>query len=203
MFKNKEMKHYNLLHNMEKYGNYSNDLHKKSYKDRRELANYIHENYNTMDETEMKIIAMKCLDINKIKHILLNFEIKNFKQEPFEQLSLDKFKLYAVNIFNRYQHKAGGFCVEDREWIIHDNTSKIHKVAENELMFENTISIIDDNDMETENYLLNLIKQLSYIAENIKIEWKQKHVKKSKVTRVWIWAVDKNKVVSDGNEIGL
>ena len=194
MSKNKEMNHYKLLHNMEKYDNYNNDLYRKSHKDRRFLANYIHDKYNTMDETEMKLLAMKCLDINKIKHILLNFELENFKQTPYEQLSLDKFKLYAINILNRYQCKAGGFCFEDKEWIIHDKESKIHDVAENELLFENTISIADDNDMETENYLHYLIKQLSYIAENIKIEWRPKHVKKSKVTRL---------SMSDDDKVGL
>lgn len=198
-----EMKKYNLLHNLEKHNNYINNVRKKPHTVKKDLAEYIRSNYDTMDETEMKIIAMKCLDVNEIKKTLLFYELKNYKRAPSTIMTLEKFKIHAVNIFNRYQCKAGGFCIEDNEWMVYDKSCIKYDVSENELLFENTICVVDNDDIETDIFITYLIKQLNHVATNIYTEFRQKQEHKSKVIKLLIWATDTNQVISDDGTIGL
>jgi len=195
-----EMKKYNLMHLLEKQRNYKNEEPNKSQDEKQQLAQYIHKNYNNMDEIEMKTIALKCLDINEIKKTLLFFELQNYICTP-KQMSLSEFKNETMIIFNKYQSKAGGFLLEDNEWLIHDNTSSRHEVKENELLFENTINAHDMDDGETNTYLKYLIKRLNSLSKNIDVELRQKDNDNSKMISLLIWAVDRNKKVT--HVIGL
>jgi len=189
----KEMKKYNLLHILEKQTNYQNNINLKESQESQELANYIHKNYYKMDEIELKLIALKCIDLNEVKRIILSYELKNYKPEQKNgTMSLNKFKIHAFKLFNRYQCKAGGFYIEDNEWIMHDNTSVKYEVDNNELLFENTISVVDENDNESEYFLEYLVKRLNLIADNIDVELRQKQNEHSKVINVLLWVTDKN-----------
>ena len=133
-----EMKRYSLLHSLEKITNYQNNVTDNT--NSHELAEYIHDNYHKMDEIELKIIALKCMDLNDFKRIILSYELRNFKpNQKIETMTLNKFKTHALKLLNRYQCKAGGFLIEDNEWCVHDNTSVKYEVEKNELLFENTI----------------------------------------------------------------
>lgn len=195
-----EMKKYNFMHNLEENSNYNNNIDQKNKQDKQELAEYINKNYNKMDDVERKLIAIKCLDTNEIKKTLLLFELKNYKQKPEISMSLSKFKLHALEIFNRYQCKAGGFLIEDNDWIVHDSTSIYHEVELNELLFENTIDPDDINDNESDIFLKYLVKRLNSIAENIDVELR--HRTEKKIIKLLIWATDKN-VESSKDVIGL
>ena len=187
-----EMKKYKIMHNLEKYKNYKNEVYTKSLDEKLQLAKYIHKNYNNMDEIEMKKVVLKCLDMNDIKKILLLYELKNNPSIP-KQMSLNEFKSKVVNIFNKYQSKAGGFLLEDNEWIIHDHTSSRYEVREHELLFENTINTHDMDDNDTNMYLKYLMQKLSSLSENINVELRHKNNHNSKMVNLLIWAIDKNK----------
>ena len=193
----KEMKKYNLMHVMDDGKNYANMIHSYSKDVKQELAEYIHTNYNSMDETEMKTIALKCLDMNEIKKILLSFELKNYKHKHLSQkMSLNEFTNEAMILFKRYQSKAGGFLLEDSEWIVYDNTTTKYEVSENELLFENTINTCDIDDDETTRYLDYIVKRLNSFAKNIYVEWRQKRNNHSRVMSLLIWITDKDKNIS-------
>jgi len=196
----KEMKKYNFMHDLDEKAIYCTNIDQKSKKGKQELAEYINKNYNKMDDVEKKLNVLKCLDTNEVNKILLLFELKNYKQTSQKTMSLEEFKLKAFRIFNRYQSKAGGFLIEDREWIVHDSTSIKHEVELNELLFENTIDPSDVDDIETDAFLKYLVRKLNSIAKNINVELRQKH--KKKIINLLIWVTDKN-VESAKDVIGL
>lgn len=184
----KEMKHYHHLHQIEQCKNYNNKIHKMKNDDKNTLAEYIHNNYDKLDETEMKIIVLKCLDQNSIKKILLSFELENYQELPVENMSLTDFTIKAQKILQRYQCRAGGFNVEDIEWIIHKVGSIDHEVMDNEILFVNTIAVCDEEDDELEEYLNNIIKRLNSIAKNIIVEIREDRGKRN--NHLLIWATD-------------
>ncbi len=186
-----EMKQYSLLHRLERETNYQNNISNDT--NSQELAKYIHENYYKMDEVELKVIALKCMDLNEFKRIILSYELKNYKPEQkIKTMSLDKFKTHVLKLLNRYQCKAGGFLIEDNEWSVHDNTSVKYEVEKNELLFENTISVVDEDDNEADCFLEYLVKRLNLIADNIDVILRQKQNEHSKVISLLLWAIDKN-----------
>ena len=100
-------------------------------------------------------------------------------------------KKQAFKIINRYHWKAGGFKIEDSEWILHKHDSKLYDVLSNELLFENTLDRSDVDDEETERYMDHLTRHLNYLSKNIEVEYRYKNTKE-KIVRVLVWATDKN-----------
>jgi len=192
----KEMKQYHHLHQIEQCKNYNNKVHTMKEDNKTELADYIHTNYNTMDEIEMKTIALKCLDQNSIRKILLSFELENYQEQPVENMSLTDFTIKARKILQRYQCRAGGFNIEDTEWIVHQAGSIDHEVMDNEILFVNTIAVCDEEDDELEEYLNNIIKRLNSIATNITVEIREDRGKRN--NHLLIWATDTTQEVVIG-----
>jgi hypothetical protein len=192
-----EMKKYNLMHQLEYYKNYDinnkgNDLESEDF------ANYLYNNYNKMDEIELKKNVLKCISLNNIKKVLLDFELSHHKFIP-TKMTLTDFLSKAKIIFNRYQGKAGGFLLEDNEWSVHESKSEEFYVKLNELLFVNTLDETDCDNYETEQYLKKLTRKLNTIAENIKVELRYKNEKKNCL--VLIWATDSEKIIE--TKIGL
>lgn len=194
-----EMKKYELLHKIDYRGNYKPDFIPKNTNDSN-LAKYLYDNFDRMDEIEMKKIAMNCLNINDIKRILLNFELNNFKKEP-EQLTLDEFAIEAKKILRRYQSKAGGFLLEDPDWNFYKTSISKYDVRSNEVLFENTINMMDFDDTDTEKYLKKIVERLKIIAKNVKVELRYMKERKNKVVYLLIWC--KNIDDKEEPEIGL
>ena len=104
--KEKELKQYNNLQQLD--NNCDKSVCNLSNDEKRELAKYIHKNFDKMDESEMKHIVTKCLDMSTIKNILMTFEFNYYNSRPVE-MTLDSFVNKANAIFDRYQTKVGGF----------------------------------------------------------------------------------------------
>ena len=183
------MKNYNTRHKIETSTPYNTQFSSKVDDEKQMLAKYIHNNYSTMDEKEMQTILMKCLDVGKIKSLLLQYELENYEEKAKKRLSLSEFKNKAEQIFTRYQCRAGGFLIEDTEWSVHDSKSTHYDVKENELVFENTVNMIDLANDDVDDYLYFIIKRLETIAENIEVELRQQV--KHKTVYLLIWATDK------------
>ncbi len=190
--KEQEMKKYNTLHKLEYYNNFNADISNKSKNEKDELALYIHDNFDTMDEIEMRHMALKCLDMNKIKKILLSYELNNYKNKPITNMSLDAFLKQAIRVITRYQHKAGGFLLEDKEWKVYRHGCKEYDVENNEILFVNSLDRSDVDDENTDLFIRKIVKQLNMISKNITVEIRQIFKHKDKIAKILLWATDKN-----------
>jgi len=180
--KEKELKKYNNLQQLD--NNCNNSVCNLSAEEKQELAKYIHKNFNKMDESEMKHIVTKCLDMSTIKNILMTFEFNYYNSRPVE-MTLDSFVNKANAIFDRYQTKVGGFLIEDKKWILHKYDSKYFNVSENSVLFQNTIDVLDNNDYSTNEYLNKLVSKLNKISTNIEV--KLELLEKKKITYILLW----------------
>lgn len=193
-------KNYCALSKLDKYSNYRNKIENKSDDN---LGEFIYKNYDKMDDVEIKALAVKCLDINQAKSILLNYELENYKFTPKENMTLKEFSKKALYLLQRYQCKAGGFCIEDTVWAVYDNNCGYYDVKESELLFENTISIIDEHDLELCTYINNILKMLDSLSTNIKIKYKEYKKPKGKLIKLHIWATDLNVDCDTSESVGL
>jgi len=162
-----EIKNYNILQKIDNLKNYKI---KKSNKN--DLAKFIYDNYNKMDDTELKYHVLKYLNEIEIRKILLFFELKNYQCEQ-KIMNLNQFIKNANIIFNRY--KNIGFLLEDIDWIMFNKNNEIFDLNDNELIFMNTLDKSNINDYETYKYLKYLVKRLDSLASNINVELKQKN----------------------------
>jgi hypothetical protein len=177
----KDIKIYSNLQQLDEiHENYTN-LSKEQMED---LASYIHDNYDKMDESEMKCIAMKCLDLNEIKDILLTFEFNNYKIKP-KEMTLDKFAKKALLMFNRY-YRICGSLLEDSQWVIHKTDSSHFEVSKHEIMFQNTVDNLDNGDGGLSDYLEKMVENLDMVAPNIDVSLEV--IENKKITYVLIWA---------------
>ena len=65
-----EMEIYNHLHIIDSHSNYGynkNDKYNKCADEKKELAEYIYNNYDQMGENELKQIVIKCMSQKKIR----------------------------------------------------------------------------------------------------------------------------------------
>ena len=202
-----EMKKYILMHSLEAYKDYSDvssDMSSEERKEKENLAKYIYNNYDKMDEIEMKCIAMKCLELNQIKRILLSHELENYKEKG-KTMSLDEFHKQVLKYLHRYQHKAGGFLMEDTEWkVTRFSDENNYDLLENEILFSNTLDKSDVNDEETYEYIRSLVRRLNMLAKNIEVTMTRLFREGDKVAYILLWGTDKNITnVSKKSEIGL
>ena len=184
-----EILKYNYLLQLDKLKNYSCTIENNEDKT---LATSIYDNFDKLDDLGRRNLLTKCLSNNEINMHLLKFELINKQNDdPENELTLDEFEKQAFKIINRYHWKAGGFKIEDSEWIQHKHNSKLYDVLSNELLFENTLDRSDVDDEETERYMDHLTRHLNYLSKNIEVEYRYKNTKE-KIVRVLIWATDKN-----------
>lgn len=181
-----EMKRYNNMHLVDT----QYDGLKKSDNN---LAEYIHDNVDNMDEHEMRLFANRCLNYLEVRAILLDYDLKYYKyKQSEEEYTLSEFKKIAQKVFHKYHWKAGGLLIEDSEWTFHDSSSNKYNIKGNEILFENTVPIVDTDDYNTSFYLDKLVERLSRMSANILVEYRTKQNYKSKFMSILIWMTDKN-----------
>lgn len=192
------MEKYNYLVQLDRLKNYNCGI-TDNYD--QEKAQIIHDNFDKLDGFGKRNLLAKCLSDREVDMYLLRFELINYndKTHSEQELSLDEFEKKAIQIINRYHWKAGGYKIEDSEWIIHNSDSNSYEVLFNELLFENTIDRSDVKDEETEFFMDHLIKQLSSLSKNIKVEYRYKN-RKDKTPRILIWVTDTNIIINSDNE---
>jgi hypothetical protein len=164
----KQMSQYNNLHKIDTERNYGYDTTKGNT----DLAKIIHDNYDDMNDDELKYLAIKCMSKKKIRKDLLEYEIKYYNPSP-EDFTLEEFIKQATRIINRYQSKAGGFLIEDMKWILHRSDSYEYSVKSNEVLFENSINKLNIYDKETNTFLKRLVNRLNNLATNIVVNLQQ------------------------------
>lgn len=166
------MAYYNTLHEIDSHKNYGiNSSVKKlpiELEDTEKLAEYIHNNYNKMDDCEMARLASKLTTKDDIKSRLLSFELQFYQPKESKEMSLDSFLNEAKKVLHRYHQKAGGYYIEDSEWTVHRNDSDEYSVMPNEVVLENSVS--SRFVTRSADYLGLLIDRLNKIASNISVK---------------------------------
>lgn len=190
LFKNtstdkKQKKIYNLFCELEDHKKYNNIILKT---DDRNIADVIHNNYDNMTTDEMRYIICKCLTDNGLRHILLKYEMFNYKGEP-KKLNLKIFTKKATKMLSRFHFKAGGFGFRDN-WIVHDESSKHMEVHKNEVVFENTITNENLNSSETMEYMKNVICIMTRLSLLVKVSVHSKFSDRDKIHRIFIKCVE-------------
>ena len=178
MDKDYEMRYYKHLH----YIN-NNDKRNKNIDDNKN-ALFLNENLKKMNLEEKKSFLFKCVDEKTITKLLLKFELENLIPKKNNNLDLKEFSRIVKNLINRYQHNAGGYQLEDKEWNYYDSKSEDYSLEENEIIFENSIFEDNINDSETIDFINNLTNLLDKLSDNINVNYEM--VKSKKESLVWI-----------------
>lgn len=167
----REIQVYDFLHKIDAHGNYQLNQQLNHNDKTKNLASFIHNNYNKMHAEELKSIVTKLMTPNEMKSKLLKFELEHYEEIP-KSLTLLQFTKEARTILSRYQHKAGGFILEDDQWTVYTSNSDGHSVLQNEVLFENSLSkydLLDTVSGETHSYLDLIMKRLNSLSSDIKI----------------------------------
>lgn len=170
-------------------------------KEKKALATNIRTQYQKMNDKDLSEIVIKCLSKKDMKHIILKHELKYYK--PDEVKTFAEFIFNAKEILDRYQHRAGGFLIEDQQWILHTPDSKKYTLKENEIIFENTISIADVDDEETHKYLKRIVRMLKQLNKNIKVNFSFIKDEPDNIYIIFIKCVSKFATLNDNVEIKL
>jgi hypothetical protein len=185
--KEKQVKIFNLLQTIENNGKYNI----KKSDNNSILVEMIHDNFNKMSDEEIKNTVTKCLGINEMKKILLDYELQNIHLIP-KKISMNKFNKIAMKYLNRYQFKAGGFMFDDN-WVFYSGTLNKYKLKQNESIFENTIYENCVYMSDTYDYLSCIIKLLNSISINVKVTMHTKFYDRDKTYIVMLKCEYKNK----------
>jgi hypothetical protein len=186
-----EIEEYNKLHQLAAIENYGiTDEHLDNAEKLADEINSIGD-INNIDLQTITDTVMKCLPTKQIKQILLNHELTHYQQQSVPHMSLEEFSGAAKQILDRYQCKAGGFHIEDTNWILHDFKSTDHVIKKHEIMFENSIDKLDAESTEVTSFLTKLHHRLSSVADNIKVDVRYKPSKHDGIVWIVIWCIDK------------
>lgn len=175
------MEELNILHKIDNKNKLSDYKNRKNEKNK-DLALFINKNFSKLTSKEKQIFVLKCLNETEINNILLKFELEN--------LSLKKitdFKEYikcAHQLLNRYQSTAGGFLIEDNEWILHTTKSIDYEIKKNQVVFENSVAIANIRDYDTINFLKKILSLLKKLGDNVNVS--EEFIKSKKDGVVWI-----------------
>jgi len=170
-----KMKKYKHLHKINSV--------KNKYSNNKKLATFINKNLYKMNNEEKKILISKCLSETEINKILLNFEMKNLDIKS-EEMDLKTFQKKAEFYLLRYQHNAGGYLIEDREWIVYNSKSNDYNLDINSIVFENSLFESNLSDKETLEFINDLSILLNKISNNITVNYELLQSKKESL--VWI-----------------
>ena len=109
-----------------------------------------------------------------IKNKLLLLDLENYIPNNNEEITKIDFISYVVQLLKYYNDLFMEFF-EDNIWVIHDKTSKKYPLKDNEIVFENSISFVDENSVSNDKaeYYIKLIKNhLKKLSSKIHVSTK-------------------------------
>nr|QBK88486.1 MAG: hypothetical protein LCMiAC01_01630 [Mimivirus LCMiAC01] len=189
----KQMEEYANRHKLEAQENYGyEDDFMVNIAEKRTLAETIHNKYDGMSMDEMRNTVASCMSDKHVKRTLLNFELKYSIITPvFKKLSIEQFTKEALQILKKYQCKAGGYYIEDRDWTVHTQTSDEYEVKNYQIVLENSADKRNCQDNETINYLKNIVRLLNGLSNDIKVEYEIDEPEKGNIVWILIWCTHK------------
>jgi len=131
----------------------------------------IHDNIHTMSDNELYENYNNIITPEYVKNELMVYELKYYT--PEKQFNLSKIDVINIvtNILYQYKNCSYGYLLEDEIWSIHDISSNKYPLKPNEILFENSISVVNgnnDNDSHIDDiqyYIRLLRKHLNKILE--------------------------------------
>lgn len=154
-----------------------------------DMAQYINKNLYKMDNEEKKYLLHMCLSTYNIHNELLKIEFNNFNPIQ-ETMTLKTFYSKVNKLLTRYQHKVGGYILEDIIWSSYNCNDDKYNLSQNEVVFENSMpafhipkrgDTLKDDILSLKNYcefeetiiyLNKLTKLLNKLSTNIKVSMK-------------------------------
>jgi len=79
------------------------------------IASHTYNNFDISsidDVSQLLSILKDCVTETQMKREILEFELRNYKEEPQTTMTLEEFTNAATKVFQRYQWKAGGYYIE-------------------------------------------------------------------------------------------
>ena len=74
-----ELFNYSAFHKLEQFKNYNlNNENRNTPEKNAEMSEYLHNNFDTMNEVEMNNLLVKCIGQTNIKKQLIAFEFKHY-----------------------------------------------------------------------------------------------------------------------------
>lgn len=196
LFKNelsdeKKIDIYNIFVQMNEDSIYKKMIKEENTENSNDVSNFIYDNYEKMNIEEMKQLVSKCLTDNGMRYILLNYELKNLKNET-KNMSLHEFERIAIKLISRYHWKAGGFLFKNYWIAMNENTKNenIIDIHKNELIFMNTISEDDLHGDETVEYMQHIVRILTRISYRVRVSIHSKFSDRDKMNYVFIKCVE-------------
>ena len=197
--KEAEMKLYNEMHHTASLQNYMTDENvgptfcDKNDVNRAELAkNICSKNLRNIEYNEKNMLLSKCISDKKMDIELLKFELKYLPVNKVDHMEINNFKSVAKTLLKKYQWKAGGYHIEDIDWIVHKKGSK-YSLSENQLVLENTIDTMDCHSEEFINFMKKIHNILDNTAKNIDVRIKYETSKTDSLTWIIIKCSDNTK----------
>lgn len=196
--KTKEMELYNKMHNEAQMQNYiySEDIRQtvpnNNDQQKTALALHINHNWNNMNHSDKSLTLSKCYSEQKLDSELLAYELKHLNMSTVDYVGIHEFEKVAKTLLKRYQWKAGGFYIEDIDWISHKKGSK-YVLGKNQLVLENTIDTVDFHSETFTDFMKKIGNKLNNIAQNISVSIKYDISKTDSLTWIIIKCSDNTK----------
>lgn len=182
----KTIAEYNTMNELKYLSNYFN--HDVTDNPDSDIASFINKTYDTMSNTDILSVVNKCMPLTCMKSLILKYELEHYIPDKINVLSLTEIGPIVRNILLKYTWKAGGFSIEDNEWLYYDNNASDYyvNVKDYEIIFTNTISTFECYSDETCEFLRALVKRLNNIANNIKVSLTYKEAAKITLLKLHI-----------------
>lgn len=163
------------------------------------MAEFIHKNFNLMDESELKNVVTKCMTYDDVCHVLLKFEFENYNPER-KNMGVVEFKKLIRESINKFQGIVGGTHLRCRKWneLITDKDiqlwnsifSSYYEYDETIYLWNTVYAPLYENE-ETEYFLKTLKNYVNRFAENLQVCYFTVHNKRDDLRIISLKIVDK------------
>jgi hypothetical protein len=155
---------------IELYKQYQINL--SEYKNELPSSDILHNGLVNISDEQLLQLYNTIINLTFIKNKLLLLDLENYVPDNNELITKNDFISYVVQLFKFYNNLFME-CYEDNIWIIHDQTSKKYPLKENELVFENSISFVNDSSDDKAEYYIKLIRNhLNKLSSKIHVSTK-------------------------------
>lgn len=150
-------------------------------------TNFLVDYYDKLSDEEAVFIASKCMHPREARKIILKYEFTNRRMEP-KDMDMNTFIKEARKLIYRYQNKAGGYNIEDIDWLLYKpnsdtNRHKRYELKDDEIILENSITLNNLYQEDDKEYVDRLTELLNSLSDNIDV---RKYIIETKDDVAWI-----------------
>lgn len=130
---------------------------------------------NLSNDDKLKLLFKYCGQ-DFLNNELLKLEFYNFYPNNKQKLKLTEVFTLTQKIINKYQWKAGGFFIDDLEWILENK--------DDNYVLKNTIDNLDSRDNDTINFMKNICRIINGHVSNYKLNFDIQEDTVNKISRL-------------------